>query len=539
MWVTEFRLWTAILDIWYNLRMSKSKSGIAFSAVAVILSVAVTVLCALYGFGGMFDRAYIIFVHAQEEDMSFGWFVPVFSLYVLWTKRTELSAALRDSCFSWLGLLLSIPFLCLSLLGTRGVQLRLEQLGFIGLCFTVPWTFFGWRMAKLFLFPAAYLLFCIPLATFLDFVTIQLRYLAGATSLAVLNGIGLEAVREGTAVISRGAHPFAVDIAEPCSGLRSLFALMALTAGYAYFNQPTWFRRGLLFACSIPLAIAGNVARIVSICVIASCTDPQFATGFYHDYSGYIVFIVAIGLMVVAGEFLDRVFNRDREKTEAPDSRKEGNDEATAALLTAWTPKVPHMICAICAAVFFAAVLVFQAKTPPATIAKAPEVKFIELAGYSTDDEKFAEQQKVSEGELTILPKDTRIIKKMYESRSGAQFLASFVVGGTSRASIHRPELCLPSQGYVMSNPRNFDVAGRPWHVIDIAKPGGSSAMEAYTFFNQEGFRTASHTRRIWQDVIDRSVLNRVDRWVMLTVHALGATEADLLEFLKAMGDFE
>ena len=539
MWVTEFRLWTAILDIWYNLRMSKSKSGIAFSAVAVILSVAVTVLCALYGFGGMFDRAYIIFVHAQEEDMSFGWFVPVFSLYVLWTKRTELSAALRDSCFSWLGLLLSIPFLCLSLLGTRGVQLRLEQLGFIGLCFTVPWTFFGWRMAKLFLFPAAYLLFCIPLATFLDFVTIQLRYLAGATSLAVLNGIGLEAVREGTAVISRGAHPFAVDIAEPCSGLRSLFALMALTAGYAYFNQPTWFRRGLLFACSIPLAIAGNVARIVSICVIASCTDPQFATGFYHDYSGYIVFIVAIGLMVVAGELLDRVFNRDREKTEALDSRKEGNDEATAALLTAWTPKVPHMICAICAAVFFAAVLVFQAKTPPATIAKAPEVKFVELAGYSTDDEKFAEQQKVSEGELTILPKDTRIVKKMYESRSGAQFLASFVVGGTSRASIHRPELCLPSQGYVMSNPRNFDVAGRPWHVIDIAKPGGASAMEAYTFFNQEGFRTASHTRRIWQDVIDRSVLNRVDRWVMLTVHALGATEAELLEFLKAMGDFE
>ena len=154
-------------------------------------------------------------------------------------------------------------------------------------------------------------------------------------------------------------------------------------------------------------------------------------------------------------------------------------------------------------------------------------------------DEKYAEQQKISEGELTILPKDTRIIKKMYESRSGAQFLASFVVGGVSRASIHRPELCLPSQGYVMSNPRNFDVGGRPWHVINIAKPGGASAMEAYTFFNQEGFRTASHTRRIWQDVIDRSVLNRVDRWVMLTVHALGANEAELLEFLKAMGDFE
>jgi hypothetical protein len=145
----------------------------------------------------------------------------------------------------------------------------------------------------------------------------------------------------------------------------------------------------------------------------------------------------------------------------------------------------------------------------------------------------------VTEGELTILPKDTRIVRKVYESRSGALFVASFVVGGTSRASIHRPELCLPSQGFVMSNPRNFDVSGRAWHVIDIAKPGGRPSMQAYTFFNQEGFRTASHTRRIWQDVIDRTILNRVDRWVMLTVHAIDATEADLLEFLEAVGEFE
>ena len=519
--------------------MFRKKGGIAISAVAVFCALAATVLCAFYGFGGMFDRAYVIFAHAQEEDMSFGWFVPLFSLYVLWTKRAELRAAVCGSYFSWSGLLSCALFLCLSLLGTRGVQLRLEQLGFIGLCFSVPWMFFGWRCAKVFLFPAAYLLFCIPLATFLDFVTIHLRYLAGATSLAVLNGIGLEAVREGTAVISRGAHPFAVDIAEPCSGLRSLFALMALTAGYAYFNQSSWLRRGILFACSIPLAIAGNVARIVSICVIASCSDPQFATGFYHDYSGYIVFIVAIALMVLAGELLDRIFNRDGKTGEAAASGDVAEIVAVQLPDLPWRPTRYHTVCAVIAAAAVSGTLLFQAMTPQATIAKAPEVMFTELAGYTTNDEKFAELQEVSEGERKILPKDTRILKKMYESRSGARFLASFVVGGISRASIHRPELCLPSQGYVMSNPRNFEVAGRPWHVIDIAKPGSHSAMEAYTFFNQEGFRTASHTHRIWRDVIDRSVLNRVDRWVMLTVHAVGATESDLLEFLKLMGAFE
>ena len=122
---------------------------------------------------------------------------------------------------------------------------------------------------------------------------------------------------------------------------------------------------------------------------------------------------------------------------------------------------------------------------------------------------------------------------------SGAHFLVSFVIGGTSRASIHRPELCLPSQGYVMSNPRNFEAGGRPWHALDVVKPGGMPGMEAYTFFNQAGYRTASHTRRIWRDVLDRSVLNRVDRWVMLAVHVTGTTEPELKAFLERMGAFE
>ena len=68
--------------------MIKSKSKLALTAVFFFAAVLITAFCALYGFDGMFERLYVIFVHAQEEDMSFGWFVPVFSLYVLWTKRS-------------------------------------------------------------------------------------------------------------------------------------------------------------------------------------------------------------------------------------------------------------------------------------------------------------------------------------------------------------------------------------------------------------------------------------------------------------------
>ena len=99
---------------------------------------------------------------------------------------------------------------------------------------------------------------------------------------------------------------FAIDVAEPCSGLRSLFAMMALTAGYAYFTQPTWLRRGLLFVLAIPIAVVGNAVRILSIVAIAATCSPDFATGFYHDYSGYVVFLVAVALMVLTGGLITK-----------------------------------------------------------------------------------------------------------------------------------------------------------------------------------------------------------------------------------------
>ena len=88
--------------------------------------------------------------------------------------------------------------------------------------------------------------------------------------------------------------------------MRSIFALMALTAGYAYFYQSTWLRRGLLFVLSIPIAIFGNVVRIFTIVAVAATCSPDFATGFYHDYSGYVVFFAAILLMLLASRLISK-----------------------------------------------------------------------------------------------------------------------------------------------------------------------------------------------------------------------------------------
>lgn len=237
------------------------------------------------------------------EDMSFGWYVPIFSLCVVWMERRKIVDSVGKASL-W-GLFLIVPCAFVGFLGVRGVQLRFEIVGLVGLLIGLVWTVFGARTARQILFPALFLLFCVPLQSYLDIVTVHLRLLAVSVASEVLKGCGVEVVREGTMLFSpTGA--FSIDVADPCSGLRSLFAMMALTAGYAYFTQPTWIRRGLLFVLSIPIAIVGNVVRVLSIVAVAATCSSEFATGFYHDYSGYVVFLVAVFLMVATSGFITK-----------------------------------------------------------------------------------------------------------------------------------------------------------------------------------------------------------------------------------------
>ena len=256
----------------------------------------------------LFDHLPVVF-QSDLEDLSYGWYVPLFSLYVLWRERREIAASVGEPTLAALPLLAVSLFL--GFLGARGSQVRFEILGFVGMLVSLTWTFFGRKTAKQVLFPTIFLLFCTPLHSFLDIVTIHLRQMAVAVAYFVMKGVGVEVVRQGTMLVSPTGS-FAIDVAEPCSGLRSLFAMAALTAGYAYFTQPTWLRRCALFALSVPIAVAGNIVRIFTIVAIAATCSADFATGFYHDYSGYVVFLVAIALMVACGELVTKGAERCR-----------------------------------------------------------------------------------------------------------------------------------------------------------------------------------------------------------------------------------
>ena len=234
-------------------------------------------------------------------DYSHGMVIPVVSAGLVWFRRRALLDAPKR--VSWLGLAAVVGSLLLHYIGYKTQQTRLSLFGLIGLCWGVPTYLYGWRVGRLLLFPCAYLLFAVPF-NFLEGLSAWLQGVMTACSRVVLHGIGIEVIREGNTLWAPDRVSYGFNVEVRCSGIRSLQALTALTAIYGYLTLPGWWRKWLLFLAAFPLAVIGNMARVVSVVLIAEAFDPRFAGAEYHDWSGFILFAVAIALMVLLGNLL-------------------------------------------------------------------------------------------------------------------------------------------------------------------------------------------------------------------------------------------
>lgn len=235
-------------------------------------------------------------------DYSHGYLIPFVSLFVVWHRRQELFDATKCIC-NW-GLAIIVTALLMHWIGAKMEQTRLSLMSLILLLWGVPLYLFGWQVAKILMFPCAYLIFCVPL-NFLNDISAPLQLIATSASHTILNsGMGIVCQKIGTKLI----HPdglFTLNVDAPCSGLRSLLAMTALTAVYAYFTQKGFVKKWALFLLSIPIAVAANVGRIISIALVSINSGQKIGTGLYHDWSGYVLFTIAISLMVAVGKMLE------------------------------------------------------------------------------------------------------------------------------------------------------------------------------------------------------------------------------------------
>ena len=141
-------------------------------------------------------------------------------------------------------------------------------------------------------------------------LTFRLRLISSAISAITLNGIGIATIRTGTGIHSAATGGFVFNVADPCSGLRSLVVMVALAAPYAYFTQQSLVKKWVLFGMSVPLAVIGNSLRIVTVAIVAEIWGSEFALKIWHDFSGFLLFAISAFLMVSVGAFINIDFGK-------------------------------------------------------------------------------------------------------------------------------------------------------------------------------------------------------------------------------------
>lgn len=236
----------------------------------------------------------------SDPNFSHGFFVPLFSAFVIFQESPRLTL-LRPQP-SWGGLLFLTAGVGLLLVGQLGAELFLSRFSLLLVLAGLIVLFLGWNFFRAILFPWAFLLLMIPIpAIIFNQLTFPLQLLASKVASTVLPWMGVPVLREGNVII---LPAMALEVAEACSGIRSLISLVTLALIYGYVMERDLAVRVLLAAASVPIAVAANSLRIIGTGLLVQYWDPQKAEGFFHEFSGWLIFVVSLVMLYVLHRLL-------------------------------------------------------------------------------------------------------------------------------------------------------------------------------------------------------------------------------------------
>jgi exosortase len=236
-----------------------------------------------------------------ETNYEHAKLIPLIVAFLVWHSRDKLrTAPISSSHWGWLFIALG---LVLFIAAARTLQGRLALTALPFLLFGSILYAFGKDVARILLFPIAFLFFTVPL-NFLTQATMKLQFIETNAASAISNLLGIGVYTVGT-TISAANNAFHFTIDEGCSGIRSLMAIAMLSAIYGHFTQDRLWKKLAIFAAAIVFAIIGNTGRLVSIMIMARFFGQDLAGGPYHWISGYLSFPFALAAMVLFGKLLN------------------------------------------------------------------------------------------------------------------------------------------------------------------------------------------------------------------------------------------
>lgn len=496
---------------------------------------------------------------SSQKDWQFCLLVPGIVGWLVWSKRESLRplplvgdwvgvAPLAGGLFFyWLGYKADTGYP-----GFLAVQLILA-----GLILLLA----GRRWMRALFFPWLFLFFTWPMQPLEDSVASPLRPRTAAMASTLLNLVGVPTISEGSALQSAAdaatgqsvGDAFSLDVDAKCSGINSLFALMMISAllGYLALGRPRF--RLLLFACSIPLAVAGNVVRLLLLAVGTLQFGSDFAVGqrigdhqemsLYHTFAGFAVFGVALaGMFALCWLLEGREMKTNLKRHASPTAAGAWfvipmPGQTQRHLFAAFAlPLLTLTLCALTDAGFHA--------SKPGVVLKLP----LQLDNYQ-GRELF-----MTAKEQTLLDPGVRLTRLLYGSAAGRQIMATVILSGFEKRSLHRPEVCLPNQGWTIVDRAQMPLRledGREITVMMMRlfrdsepQPGvriRTRALNFYWYIGSDGTWCPDHYEHVFLSYFDAVFRNIQHRWAMASFYVpvsdrpVGAE--DPLAELNAMED--
>jgi len=243
-------------------------------------------------------------IWALDGDMGHGFFVPLIAAFIAWQRRHEL-LAIQPRPNLW-GLVLVLGAGAQLVAGTLGVEQFLTHTAVIVTLIGAIWLLRGTETLKMLAFPLFLLFFMVPIPLIIyNKITLPLQLIASRMAASALDTLGIPVLRDGN--ILELPHQ-TLSVVEACSGIRSLLALTFLSLVYGYFFEKRIWVRVVLLAATIPIAIVANGSR-VAFTGIMTQIKPELAEGFYHESTGWVIFIVALIILVLFHQLIVRTLN--------------------------------------------------------------------------------------------------------------------------------------------------------------------------------------------------------------------------------------
>jgi exosortase D (VPLPA-CTERM-specific) len=403
------------------------------------------------------------------EDYNYCWFVPLIVLYLLWEKRGALRSI--PATHSWLGLVplaLGIPLYFLGELGGEFYAIFISSwLVLAG----VIWIYTGWEVIKEIAFPLFFLIAMFPFPNFVNFnLTLQLKLLSSKLGVLLMQWYGLTAYREGN-VIDLGFTR--LQVVDACSGLRYFFPLIVLGILLAYYFKARPWKKIVLVLSAIPVSLVTNGLRIASVGILYQFWGPAAAEGFFHDFSGWFIFMFSLGLLLLEMWVLKKIFREKEEKGEG----KRVKGEVANLVTEAGSRKPVHFPSgqfAVASLLMLSAIVLsnfidFREKVP----SSRPFTQFpLQIAGWqgvrTTMEKIYLDELKFD---------DYVMVDYMDPQGRMVSFYTAYFGSQTKGGSIHSPASCLPGGGWV------FEESGD----ASIPLKNGAGSMRVNRAYMQKG----------------------------------------------------